>query len=228
MYDIQDQHAKPASHYEYVIQKQTPGIVKQQAHMYMRQLEGWCSEQKASLLVELILKDRPEKIVEIGVFGGKSLIPMACALRANGQGKIYGIDPWDSQASIEGVQNDANKSWWGSLDHGKIKLGLITKIAQFGLDQQIELIQSTSADASPIYDIDILHIDGNHSEPTSYFDVTKWVPFVKQGGWIIFDDMSWSENGVNTTGHAVAWLNANCIKFAEFSDSCQWGIWIKP
>ena len=124
-------------------------------------------------------------------------------------------------------QNEANIIWWGSLDHNKIKQGLVNKINQFGLNKEIELIQNTSAGTPPIYDIGILHIDGNHSEETSYFDVVKWAPLVKQGGLIIFDDMSWHENGVNTTGRAIEWLNANCTKFAEFSDSCLWGIWIK-
>ena len=76
--------------------------------------------------------------------------------------------------------------------------------------------------------IDILHIDGNHSEQASYLDVTKWVPLVRSGGWIFFDDMTWFENGVFTTARAVEWLNANCYKLAECTDVCTWGVWIKP
>jgi hypothetical protein len=75
----------------------------------------------------------------------------------------------------------------------------------------------------------MLHIDGNHSDETSYIDVTKWVPFVKQGGLIIYDDITWSENGVTASqARAVAWLDEHCIKLAEFSDVCVWGIWLKP
>ena len=76
--------------------------------------------------------------------------------------------------------------------------------------------------------IDILHIDGNHSDYTSYIDVTKWVPLVNPGGWIIFDDMTWYENGQFTASRATRWLDEHCIKFAEFSDICAWGIWVKP
>ena len=103
MYDVQDQQVPPASHYEYVIDRPRAEVVTQRAYACMRQLEGWCSEQKASILVELVLKTRPEKIVEIGVFGGKSLVPMACALKENGSGKIYGIDPWSSAESVVGA-----------------------------------------------------------------------------------------------------------------------------
>lgn len=201
--------------------------VKQQAFAYMDQLDGWCSKQKASFLIDLILRSRPGIIVEIGVWGGKSLVPMACALRANGAGTVYGIDPWSNTASIEEVQNEDNKAFWGTVDHEAVMRSLINKILYFQLQDQIVLMQRTSEEAPPINNIDILHIDGNHSEKTSYFDVQKWVPLVKSGGWIIFDDMTWSENGSGTTARAVEWLDANCTKIAEFSDNCVWGIWVK-
>ena len=222
-------YVQPSSYYEYVVDEDAIATwVKPQAFAFMNQLEGWCSQYKASILIDLILKEKPETVVEIGVFGGKSLVPMACALRANEKGKIYGIDPWDSKASIEGAMNEVNKAWWSSLDHNAIMRGLVQKIRQFDLINQIELIKTSSANATPITGIDILHIDGNHSEETSYLDVTKWVPLVKSGGWVIFDDMSWYENGVYTTSRAVNWLNQNCIKFAEFNESDVWGIWVKP
>ena len=201
--------------------------VKYQAFGFMDQLEGWCSQNKASILIDLILKEKPEVVVEIGVFGGKSLVPIACALKFNGKGKIFGIDPWDSQASVQGAMDPANRSWWGALDHQELLRGLTQKIRQFALVDQVELVQSTSANAPLIEGIQMLHIDGNHSDETTYLDVTKWVPLMKSGGWIIFDDMNWYENGVYTASRAIAWLNENCIKYAEFTDACTWGIWIK-
>lgn len=227
----QDGNSQPLSHYEYVLGTDSTNIsawVKPQAFAFMDQLEGWCPKSKAGVLIDLVLKEKPDIIVEIGVFGGKSLVPMACALKANEKGKIIGIDPWSSQASIEGSMNEVNKAWWAALDHEAIMRGLIRKIRQFDLVGQVELIKSTSAAAPAINGIDILHVDGNHSEETSYLDVTKWVPLMKSGGWVIFDDMTWYENQMYTTSKAVAWLNQNCIKFSEFTDDSTWGIWIKP
>jgi predicted O-methyltransferase YrrM len=228
MYDCND--AQPASHYEQVVVKPEPiaADVRRQAFEYMEQLDGWCAKPKAAILIDLILKEKPLTIVEIGVWGGKSLIPMAHALRANSKGKIFGIDPWDNNASIEEVKSETNKTFWSYADHGMVLRGLMQKIEEFDLENQIELIKATSANAPVISEIDILHIDGNHSDKTSYFDVTKWAPLVKKGGWIIFDDMTWFENDVFTTARAVGWLNTNCIKFGEFSDTCVWGIWVKP
>jgi predicted O-methyltransferase YrrM len=222
--DYQDLRSK--SHYEYV-KETNPQLnsseqVKKTAFQAMRELEGWCTEHKASLLIDLILMVKPQIVVEIGVWGGKSLIPMAYALKENGCGKIHGIDPWSSSKSAEGMEG-VNKEWWGTVDHEPIMKGLVQKIQQFGLNNQIELIRKCSEDASPIFDIDLLHVDGNHSEKTSLYDVQKWVPLMRKGGVVIFDDITWG-----TTTQAVNWLDQNCIKLAEIRGDSVWGIWIKP
>lgn len=218
-----DLPAPPPSYFEYNIEIPSSEPVKRKAFDAMNQLEGWCTQQKASILIDLVMWKKPEKIVEIGVFGGKSLIPMAFALKECGnKGKIYGIDPWDSKASAEGMDG-VNYEWWSKLDHESIFLGLIAKTALFDLFDHVEYIRSRSENAPLFSDIDILHVDGNHGEAASYLDVTKYGPRVKKGGLIIFDDINWA-----TAEKAVDWLNKNCIPFAKFHDMCIWGIWVKP
>ncbi|MBI2743539.1 MAG: class I SAM-dependent methyltransferase [Chlamydiales bacterium] len=225
------ENGQPASHFEYVAKvnnRDSNAEIKLHALSLMNQMAGWCSPQKGTILVDMVLKTKPKVIVEIGVYGGKSVIPMAYALKVLREGKIYGIDPWSNFESTQWVQNEENKHFWASVDHEAIMQGLIQKVEQFGLQEQVVLIRNSSMEAPPIENIDILHIDGNHSDETSYFDVLKWVPYVNSGGWIIFDDMTWYENNKYTTARAVEWLDEHCIKFAEFSDSCVWGIWVKP
>lgn len=215
---------KAPSHFECVAGYDTRNSewVKQKAFNAMSQLEGWCPQQKAAVLIDLVLIKSPELIVEIGVFGGKSLIPMAYALKEIGKGKIIGIDPWSHAASAEGMEG-VNYDYWMSVNHELILSGLLQKIYQFGLVNYIDLVRSTSLNAPIIQNIDFLHIDGNHSDETSYADVTKWVPLVRRGGIVIFDDINWA-----TTKRAVDWLNQNCIKISEFQDTSIWGIWVKP
>lgn len=216
----------PVSHYECVtLQDNRLNIqyeVKQKSFKYMSQLEGWCSFNKAAILIDLVLMLEPNTLVEIGVFGGRSLIPMATALKATGKGKAFGIDPWDPIESAEGMDG-VNYDWWGHLDHEKIYQGVKAKVEEFGLEETITLIRSTSELAPYIPNIDILHIDGNHSEKAAYFDVNKWVPLVKKGGLIIFDDVTWGTNK-----SAVEWLDETCVKLVEYHEGCDWGIWVKP
>jgi len=225
-----DQRVQVPSNYAdpFVHKENTSSLVKNTAFNYMNELIGWCSYQKAAILIDIITTYKPEKIVEIGVWGGKSLVPMACALKANKKGKIYGIDPWNPVDSLEWVMNSDNINYWSRADYKGVLNHLTSMIEKFELRDQIELIRTTSAQAPEIADLDILHIDGNHSDVTTYLDVTKWGPLVKSGGWIIFDDMTWYENGKYTAARAVGWLDEHCIRFAQIREDCDWGIWFKP
>jgi len=216
----------PKYHQEVVVFKEDISTkieqTKQIAFSYMQSLEGWCTRNKASILIDLIYMLRPTTVVEIGVWGGKSLIPMAYAMKSLNQGSCYGIDPWDNQASIVGMEG-ANYDWWEKVDHEGILNGLISKIALYQLFPQITLIRSTSQNAAPIENIDMIHIDGNHSEESSMFDVNKWVPLVRKGGIVIFDDVDWPSNA-----KAVEWLDTNCTRINVFKEHNEWGIWLKP
>ncbi len=224
LYDHQGD--KPDYHYECIEMVSNTNILAQRskevAFNYMDHLEGWCTHNKASVLVDLIFMLKPKIVVEIGVWGGKSLVPMGLALKVNGRGKAYGIDPWDSGASSEGMDG-VNYDWWSQVDHQMILRGLQAKISEYNLQANIELIKSTSENAPLIPNIDILHIDGNHSEKAANLDAHKWVPLVRRGGIIIFDDITWG-----TTASAVKWMDENCIRLAEFHEDNDWGIWVKP
>jgi predicted O-methyltransferase YrrM len=222
MYDS----APPPSVYEHVIKlhkTRAENGFKSKVLEDIQQLDGWCSHFKASTLMELVWFVQPQVVVEIGVFGGKSLVPMAFALEDLGRGGIvYGIDPWSANSSAEGM-DDIHKDWWSSLDHGSILRKLQSKIGQFSLNKYIQLIQETSADAPEIPNIDILHIDGNHSDGASYLDVIKWVPLVRRGGMIVFDDITW-----DTTIRATNWLDENCVRILSIQDEDNaWAIWVK-
>lgn len=231
MFDFSQELYQYKTHVEYIDEESPRAVAertKKAAFAIMDQLQGWCSHKKAGILIDIILKIEPKNILEIGVWGGKSLMPMAYALKTLNKGKIYGIDPWDSNESIQYVMNEHNLAYWSYTDHDAVYETLKSQITNFALDDYVQLIRSTSAAASALGTLDILHIDGNHSEETSFLDVTKWAPFVRSGGYIILDDMTWYENNVFTTAKAASWLDENCIKIAEISEDSVWGIWIKP
>lgn len=215
----------PESHYEYVIdelQCKAENSAKEKALKSLKELHGWCTPNKASLLMDFVYMLKPETVVEIGVFGGSSLVPMAFALKDIGSGVIYGIDPWSSQASAQGMEG-VNQDWWANLDHEAIMQSLVVKLEEYDLNTHVQLIRETSESAAEIPYIDMIHIDGNHSEEASFYDVNKWVPLVRKGGIIIFDDMTWG-----TTDRAVKWLDEHCDKLTEFNESSVWGVWVKP
>ena len=158
-------------------------------------LEGWCSEEKSNKLYDLIIKTKPSKLVEIGVFGGKSLLSQAFALKDNNQGIIHGVDSWKVNDCIDGMQNESAINWWNALDYEKIYNGCKSSIENNNLQNYIKLHRMSSEEYSKMidYEIDILHIDGNHEEESSCKDVELYLPKVKKGGYIWFDDANWHQ-----------------------------------
>jgi predicted O-methyltransferase YrrM len=217
----------PKSAYEYTVghavtfnETETQKL-KQEAFAMMDQLHGWCTHKKASIMIDLVLALQPKIVVEVGIYGGKSFIPMAYALKKMGSGMAYGIDPWKSDVSAVGME-DVNYEWWLKLDHEMIMRDFLQKVRQFRLQRYVTVLRQTSTETTPMDSIDLIHIDGNHSEDSAYYDVTKWVPHVRSGGIIIFDDVDWP-----TTAKAVKWLDENCEPIQLVEDSNIWGIWRK-
>src|SRR3989344_1412129 len=129
-------------------------------------IHGWCVFEKAKKLVEIITEIQPELCVEIGVFGGSSLIPQAMALKHNKKGIIYGIDPWETDAALDEMLGNENKQWWASIDleniynHCQIHLKTLDLTNCHLIKDKSENVVNQFEDNS----IDLLHIDGNHSE----------------------------------------------------------------
>jgi len=142
-------------------------------------------------MAELVLETKPDTIVEIGCFGARSTIAMALALRENGKGKIYTIDPWKKEAALEG-ENQANQEWWQKVDLHDIHKKAMESIWRNGLDEYVIPIRTYSHFIGSIFEsIQIAVIDGNHSEVASCRDVEKYLPLVCIGGSVWFDDSNW-------------------------------------
>lgn len=171
-------------------------------------LEGWCTASKACRLADAILVTKARVVVEVGIFGGRSLIPMAMACDFQGQGVVWGIDPWRKDDCCEGENVKENDAWWRSLNLERIYRGFVQRVLEHDLTGRCNWLRGTAEFFAPLFprkSIDVLHIDGNHSEKKSVEDVKLWLPKVRKGGYIFFDDIAWP-----TTAKAVKLLKTQC------------------
>ena len=144
--------------------------------------------------------------MEIGVFGGRSLIPCAAALRHIGDGAIYGIEAWSSNVAIENPTSHDNDDWWSRVDFTRIKQEFFRFIAATNLTREVRIVEAPSHRAASLFDqIDFLHIDGSHSIINAAEDVILFARKVRAGGIIVFDDINWK-----STAPARALLDAIC------------------
>ena len=176
-----------------------------------KNFSGWCPLEKAKRIMDVILNNNSEICVEGGVYGGSSFFPLAAALSFKKQGMAYAIDPWYNDPCLEGYQKDVDEkifNYWGKIDLEKTMHKFIKDMSRNDLDSNYTLMRLCSAEAAPLFEdasIDFLHIDGNHSEVASVNDVNTWLPKVKSGGVICFDDSWWE-----STQKAIKILLESC------------------
>ncbi|MDD2796080.1 class I SAM-dependent methyltransferase [Acidocella sp.] len=183
------------------------------------QLDGWCSLQKALWLTELVTKMGGARIGEIGVYGGRSLIPLALAARDRPGATVYAIEPWSNSVAVEEATSEDNDQWWREVDLNKIKLGFISAVMDCGLAGVVKLIELPSDEARCAFQamrghkFDLLHIDGSHAEAQALADVQNWLPLMAPGGILVLDDISWE-----TVTKARDYLRATCDVIGEVSE----------
>lgn len=159
---------------------------------FAAKLDGWTTPDRLKMMAQLITTEKPELVVELGVFGGRSFIAQAMALKENGEGLIVGVDPWRKAAAVEG-ENEANVKWWSTIDIEAIHRQAMAAIWDNQLEQHAVIIRSESQHCFQLFDgIDILNIDANHSEIASCRDVRMYLPRVRRGGHIWLDDCDWA------------------------------------
>lgn len=166
--------------------------LKRQILQNLPTLYGWCSQEKAAHFFDLVLEVKPKVCVEIGVFAGSSVFPVASALKFLGEGIIIGIDSWDNLESIRyfnTVSDGPHVLWWSRADLNYFYNAYVNMLAKYTLEKYCVTIRSTSANAaSQIDTIDILYIDGNPGEEAFTQDVLLYLPKVRSGGYIWVND----------------------------------------
>lgn len=157
-------------------------------------IQGWCTVEKGQHLAELVVEQRPGLCVEIGVYAGRSLVALALACRHVG-GFAVGIDPWAQEANCDGWdKDDANRDWWSRVDMEPFYAQAQASISIFGLREHCALLRTRAEPAAAVFaagSVGLLHIDGNHSESAACRDVALYLPKLRPGGLLVFDDANW-------------------------------------
>ena len=175
-------------------------------------IHGWCTHEKANTLMDLVYKINAALCVELGVFGGRSLLPLALASKKiNTSAKVIGIDAWEAQASLEGTNDKANNDWWSNINYTEMQEYTQNLMIANNVDSIVELWKCKSRDCASKFEdtsIDILHQDSNHSEEISCEEVELYHNKVRIGGFWVFDDTDWTttkkaQNILLTKGYQV-------------------------
>ena len=156
---------------------------------------GWSTLNKAGHLIdcteEICTRVDNPICVEIGVFAGKSLLPIAISLRRNKKGIIYGIDPWTNEEAIKGYSG-VDEEYWNTINLQQKYEFFQQLLTDFDLKEYVNTIVGASDDVPEIKNIDLLHIDGQHTEQAMR-DAKKFASQVTLNGYCFVDDVAWGE-----------------------------------
>lgn len=156
---------------------------------------GGCPFEKAFIMADLVCKYNLKTTVEIGVYRGRSLLPIALAHKLSTQGIAYGIDPYKLEEALENdtpFTEDIEK-FCLALDFDSLHKDVLNLIESYQVVEHCILLRQTSKEAinyfidNDIY-FDLLHIDGNHDTEKVMLDVNLYLPRIKPGGFIVMDD----------------------------------------
>ena len=186
-------------------------------------ITGWCTYEKAYALMNLVHESHAKLSVELGVFGGRSLVAIGIAAKkVDPSSKVIGIDPWQAEASLEGTNDKANDDWWASVNYDEIYTYAKNLMIDNKVDSVVELWRCKSRDTVSKFEdhsIDVLHQDSNHSEEISCEEVELYWNKVRPGGFWVFDDTDWP-----TTKKAQDLLVSKGYRVLEVSSDNKWTV----
>lgn len=158
-------------------------------------MEGWCTLEKANKLAEFVYCSEASICVELGVFGGRSLLPMAFALdQLDLGGVVYGVDTWRKIDSLDGENSLTNNEWWSSIDLEDIYKKFLNSVILNNVTDHVNILRMRSDDASVFFGesvVEVIHQDSNHSEDIGMKEISDWWTKLKLGGIWIIDDVDW-------------------------------------
>lgn len=200
-------------------------------------LGGGSGVVKALILADLVVGEGVERVVEIGVWRGRSLLPMAATLDHLGRGEAVGIDPYRADAALQTDEHgygDALTRWAEDTDWDAVHAEVLGRIEALGLGRRCRLLRMTSevaAERFPDASIDLLHVDGNHDRRAVERDLALYGPALRDGGLLVLDDISWSS--VRDAAATVRDSWERVVELADpearvFPESSDFGVYRRP
>lgn len=154
---------------------------------------SWFSPQLQAIWTEILLREKPTKLLEIGSFEGRSAVFMIETLANLQHIELHCIDPWT-----------------GSQEHAGMELGNLQQVfhnnisiaeAKAEFTPNIQLYPTTSDVALPVLlsnvgrgYFDFIYVDGSHEAADVLFDAVNAFKLLRGGGVMVFDDYLWYNN----------------------------------
>ncbi len=184
-----------------------PKHIEEAIYNYIPHMEGWSTPERCTEMATHIMETEARVCVDIGVFAGRSTIAMGFAAREIVSSRVYGIDPWKIDSAVEGDNVEENAKWWKERANlEQMHWQTMHMIWSHRLDEWVTIIRNGSQYVHQLFPvIDFLNVDGCHTEVASCRDVELYLPRLRSGGYLMFDDSDWP-----STSKALGMIEKEC------------------
>lgn len=147
---------------------------------------------------QIVERDKPRKILEIGSFEGRSTVWMVehCTAAAGGDIEICCVDSWGGGiehqpgGEIETSMPDVEQRFDRNIEIARTKTPHTAEIKKLKSYSNLALADLIAQ--RKIEYFDLIYIDGSHQAPDVLTDAVMAFQLLRVGGVMIFDDYLWS------------------------------------
>jgi len=171
--------------------------VKKKGFMRHKFSFGHAGDLEVIMLYTLVRVLKPNIVVETGVASGRSSWAILDALKDNNDGKLYSID---LPQFFSGKEPEKFMTKEGKLEFkGFVPIGYEPGwLVPQNLRERWELILGKSQEKLPpllenLGSVDIFYHDSEHSYENMMFEFRTVWPYLKEGGFLLSDDIKWNE-----------------------------------
>jgi hypothetical protein len=129
---------------------------------------------------DIVATLRPALLVELGVDRGESYFGFCQAAEEHATGtRCFGIDTWRGDQHA----GDYDETTFAEVrDHNRAHYEPFSTLVRSGFDDALARFRANS--------IDVLHLDGLHTEEAVRHDIESWLPKLKPGGILLLHDVN--------------------------------------
>ena len=165
---------------------------------------------------DLVALLKPRLLVELGVDRGESYFAFCQAAAENETGtRAFGVDAWRGDQHAGGY----DETTFAQVSaHNQANYNAFSTLLRSSFDDVLDKFDPES--------IDVLHIDGLHTEDAIRHDVAGWLPKLRPGGLLLLHDVN-----VRTKNFGVwkIWTELQIRgRSWTFQDGPGLGLWQKP
>jgi hypothetical protein len=165
---------------------------------------------------DLVAVLKPRVLVELGVDRGESYFAFCQSAAENKTGtRCFGVDSWQGDQHAGGYDET---TFAQVFEHNRANYEAFSTLIRSNFDAVLATFELES--------IDVLHLDGLHTEAAVRHDIEAWLPKVRPGGIILLHDVD-----VRTRDFGVwkIWAELQARnRFWTFHDGPGLGVWQKP